>query len=62
MSAITISYNQLVESPESLQAEIEAAFGNGEDALGVIIIKGEPPLLSLFSLLPLLRFFLLITL
>jgi hypothetical protein len=53
MSAITISYNQLVQSPESLQGEIESAFGNGEDALGVIIIKGgssisSPLFLSFF--------------
>jgi hypothetical protein len=41
MSAVSISYNDLVNAPGSLQRQIEQAFGNGEDALGVIIIKGK---------------------
>lgn len=42
MSAVSISYNDLVNAPGSLQRQIEQAFGNGEDALGVIIIKDLP--------------------
>lgn len=41
MAAIKINYNTLVSSPESLQADIQKAFGNGDDALGAIIIEGE---------------------
>lgn len=41
MAAVTISYHDLVNAPDSLQKQIEQAFGNAEDALGVIIIKGE---------------------
>ncbi|KAJ9124087.1 hypothetical protein QFC22_000882 [Naganishia vaughanmartiniae] len=33
MSAVSISYNDLVNAPGSLQTQIEQAFGNGEDAL-----------------------------
>lgn len=43
MAAITISYNDLVDNPTSLQPQIERAFGNGQDALGVIIVKDLPP-------------------
>ncbi|KAJ9112175.1 hypothetical protein QFC20_002356 [Naganishia adeliensis] len=42
MAAVTISYNDLVNAPDSLQKQIEQAFGNAEDALGVIIIKDLP--------------------
>lgn len=42
MSAISISYRDLVHNPRSLQPDIERAFGNGQDALGVIIVKDLP--------------------
>lgn len=42
---VTISYQDLVERPESLKAEIERALGSDEGCLGVILVKGEflPP-------------------
>lgn len=41
MSAITIDYETLKSRPESLEADIRAAFGNDNDALGAIIIKSQ---------------------
>ncbi|KAH8083504.1 Clavaminate synthase-like protein [Filobasidium floriforme] len=41
-SAVTIDYNALKSDPASLEADFKAAFGNGNDALGAIIIKGLP--------------------
>jgi hypothetical protein len=40
-SAVTIDYNALKSDPASLEADFKAAFGNGNDALGAIIIKGQ---------------------
>ncbi|KAI5454911.1 hypothetical protein NCC49_002187 [Naganishia albida] len=42
MAAVTISYKDLVSAPDSLQQQIERAFGNAQDALGVIIINDLP--------------------
>lgn len=40
-STVTIDYNALKSDPASLEADFKAAFGNGNDALGAIIIKGQ---------------------
>lgn len=36
-----ISYNDLVSNSQALRASIEQGFGNGEDALGIVIIEGD---------------------
>jgi hypothetical protein len=38
---IKISYKTLVSDPASVRADIEAALGNGEGSLGVILVCGE---------------------
>jgi len=40
-AAVTIDYNALKSDPRSLEADFKAAFGNGNDALGAIIIEGQ---------------------
>ncbi|TFY83982.1 hypothetical protein EWM64_g42 [Hericium alpestre] len=41
--AVTISYNILLSSPDSLTASIEKAFGSSPDSLGIIVIRDLPP-------------------
>jgi hypothetical protein len=43
MSAVKIDYNTLSANPDSLYDKIETAFGNGSDALGVIVIESQSP-------------------
>ncbi|CDZ97371.1 Isopenicillin N synthase-like [Phaffia rhodozyma] len=40
--AVLISYHDLVENPLALRQSIEAGFGSGEDALGIVVIEDLP--------------------
>lgn len=40
-SPVTVSYEDLLERPETLEGAISSALGSGEGALGVILISGE---------------------
>lgn len=44
---VTISYNDLLERPESLKGDIERALGSEAGCLGVILVKGGSYPLSL---------------
>ena len=40
--AVTISYNDLVNDPQSLRVDIERAFGSEPDCLGIVVVKDLP--------------------
>ncbi|KAJ7225919.1 Clavaminate synthase-like protein [Mycena pura] len=46
--AVSIAYEDLVSSPLSLTNHIEKAFGSSTESLGIIIVRGLPPIYSVY--------------